>query len=595
MKRYITTLIALCVVSVSALAQVEKQVEVTKDYAPEIGEKRKMDIAPNMVDTITLRPEIDYTITPRSFASALGTHRFNPATVTYWEYKRQYPFYLKLGAGYPLNTVGDIYAMSHRADVGYIMGYGNHYGQYSKLKYESGEKGELYKDNRSMQMNNKFGVVGGKYFGRYTLMGDLSYSMDIYHRYPLRNEYEEDGTTPILEYKRRRIDYDDVKLLVSFGDTFADYRHLNFKVYAMADLYNDKSETFVEGARYQQMNVAAGVSLAREITKRSACSIDVDYNGYYGLRDLKKYQNSLVGATILYRRRSGGLVDMNVGVKLYYEHNPAYETKKSKWHGFPVLNVSLNVGDKGRAVPYVEVDGRLINNSYYSLVKQNPYVAILGENGGVLQADKALPTTELYNVRFGVSGHSASSKFAYRFYANMSFMTNALYWYNVNQLFFDAVTAKRNIWSLCGAIDYKPISQLLITAQVKGSLYNNYAKIGEEYVGGAMPDIEAMLKVRYTHKKFTLGLSAELYGKTEWTTLYNAKLFDSESLLEPIYGKKSAPTSLNLSFYADWRVNKSWTLFAEGNNLLGDVLPMQHWVFYREMGASFTVGVKVQF
>lgn len=595
MKRYITTLIALCAVSLSALAQVEKQVEVTKDFAPEIGEMRKMDIAPNMVDTITLRPEIDYTITPRSFASALGTHRFNPATVTYWEYKRQYPFYLKFGAGYPLNTVGDLYAMSHRADVGYIMGYANHYGQYSKLKYRNGADGDYFKDNRSMQMNNKFGVVGGKYFGRYTLMGDLSYSMDIYHRYPLHNEYAEDGTTPILEYKRRRIDYDDLKLLVSFGDTFADYKHLNFKVYAMADLYTDKSETFVEKARYQQMNVAAGVSLAREITKRSACSIDVDYNGYYGLRSLKGYNNSLVGATILYRHRSGRLVDMNLGLKLYYDYNPIDYVKKSRWHGFPVLNVSLNVGDSGKAVPYVEVDGKVLNNSYYSLVKQNPYVAILGENGGVLQANRALPATELYNVRFGVSGHSASSKFAYRFYANMSFMNNALYWYNVNQIFFDAVTARRNVWSLCGAIDYKPVSQLLITAQVKGSLYDNFAKIGDTEIAGAMPDIEALLKLRYTHKKFTLGFSAELYGKTQWTTLYNAALFDETAVAEPVYKTESVPTSLNLCLYTDWHVSKSWTIFAEGNNLLGDVLPASKWVFYREMGASFTVGVKVQF
>ena len=141
MKRYITILIALCVVSLSASAQVAKQVEVTKDYAPEIGEARKMDIAPNMVDTITIRPEIDYSVTPRSFASALGTHRFNPATVTYWEYQRKYPFYLKLGAGYPLNTEGDFYATTHRADVGYLTGYINHYAQYQKLRYTDGFDG----------------------------------------------------------------------------------------------------------------------------------------------------------------------------------------------------------------------------------------------------------------------------------------------------------------------------------------------------------------------------------------------------------------------------------------------------------------------
>ncbi len=593
MKRYILLAMVLLALPLELLAQVEKQVEVTKEYAPEIGKARKMEVAPNMVDTITLRPEIDYTITPRSFASALGTHRFNPATVTYWEYQRHYPFYLKFGAGFPLNTIGDLYAMSHRADVGYIMGYANHYGEYSRKTY-SGVDGNIYKDNRSMQMNNKFGVVGGKYIGRYTLEGDLSYSMDTYHRYPWHNEYAEDGT-PILEYKRRKIDYEDMKLAVSFGDTFADYRHLNFKVYASADLYNDKSQTLVQGARYQQINTTAGVALAREITKRSACSIDVDYSGYYGLRALKGYDNSIVGTKILYRHRSGGLIDMNVGLKLYYDNNTA-DVKRARWHAFPVLNVSLNVGDNGKAVPYVEVDGELQNNSYHSLVKQNPYVTIFGENGGLVQASRVVPNTSLYNVRFGVSGHSASSKFAYRFYANMSFMNNAVYWYNVNQIFFDVTTAKRNIWSLCGAVDYKPISELMITAQLKGSLYNNFAKLGDEDLAGAMPDIEAMLKVRYSHKKFTLGLSAELYGATVWSCVQDYSLFvPTATTPAQMVSPFKARTSLNLSAYADWRVNKTWTLFAEGNNLLGDVLPTYRWAFYRAMGASFTVGVKVQF
>ena len=82
MKRYIVTLLVAIAAPLALSAQVTKQVEVTKNFAPEIGTAKKMEVAPNMVDTITLRPEIDYTITPRSFASALGTHRFQPAKVT---------------------------------------------------------------------------------------------------------------------------------------------------------------------------------------------------------------------------------------------------------------------------------------------------------------------------------------------------------------------------------------------------------------------------------------------------------------------------------------------------------------------------------
>ncbi|MBR4850120.1 MAG: hypothetical protein IKV09_04235, partial [Alistipes sp.] len=231
MKRYIVTLLAIVLAPLSLSAQVAKQVEVTKEFAPEIGTSRKMDVSPNMVDTITLRPEIDYTITPRSFASALGTHRFQPARVTYWEYQHKYPFYLKAGVGYPLNTVADFYATTHRADVGYLTGYVNHYGQYAKMKYYNVADGAYYKDNKSTKMANKVGVTGGKYFGRYTLAGDVFYRMDTYYRFPLHSDYD-----------RRQVDFEDINLALSFGDSFADYSHLNFKIYASADYYNDKSQ-----------------------------------------------------------------------------------------------------------------------------------------------------------------------------------------------------------------------------------------------------------------------------------------------------------------------------------------------------------------
>jgi hypothetical protein len=172
----------------------------------------------------------------------------------------------------------------------------------------------------------------------------------------------------------------------------------------------------------------------------------------------------------------------------------------------------------------------------------------------------------------------------------MSFMKNALYWYNISQIFFGVESADRNIWSLCGAVDYKPISQLLLTAQVKGMLYTNFAS-----VEGAMPNVEALVRARYTHKKFTLGLSAELYGPTKWTYVQDYTLFLPETTLPVQRGVFEAPVSLDLSLYGDWHISKTCTAFVEANNLLGDVLPTYRWAFYREMGASFTVGVKVQF
>ena len=589
MKRYIAILMMLCVMPLAASAEVYKHVEVTKKYTPEIGDAQKKDIAPNMVDTITIRPEIDYTITPRSFASALGIHRFSPASVTYWEYKHKYPFYLKLGAGYPLNTVGDLYASAHRANVGYLTGYINHFGQYAKLKYMDGFDGSNYKDNRSLQMDNKFGIMGGKYFGRYTLTGDLYYRMNLYHRYPLHNQLAEDGT-PIMEYKHRKIDFENVNFSLAFGDSFIDYSKLNFKVHALMDWYNDKSELFVEGDHYQQMNVKIGGALARKIARHSALTLNIDYDGYYGMKSLSEYKNTIIGADLRYRYHSGGLVDVTAGVKILSDHNPADEVKQNRCHAFPYLSLSLNINDKGVFVPYVEVNGELQNNSYYSLVRRNPYVAILGGADGSLTAGGVVPNTELYNVRFGVSGHSESSKFAYRFYANMSFMKNAIYWYNINQIFFGVESASRNIWSLCGAVDYRPISQLLITAQVKGSIYTNFSNVED-----AMPNVEALVRARYVHNKFTAGVSLELIGPTKWTCIQDYSLFMPTTTLNTQTGVFRAPTSLNLSLHGDYRVSKTCTIYGEVNNVLGDLMPTYNWAFYREMGASFTVGVKVLF
>jgi hypothetical protein len=178
----------------------------------------------------------------------------------------------------------------------------------------------------------------------------------------------------------------------------------------------------------------------------------------------------------------------------------------------------------------------------------------------------------------------------------MSFMKNALYWYNVNRLFFDAVTAKQNVWSLCAAVDYKPISQLLIMAEVKGALYDDFAKMGDVQIANALPDVEASLKIRYTHKKFTVGASADLRSKLRWTYVqYDTLYTDSPATTPMTIGRFEAPFWVGLNLYADYNVGKSCTIFAEGNNLLGDVTPTYHWAFYREMGASFTVGVKVQF
>lgn len=140
MKRILFAAALLAALPCSVSAQVEKRVEVTKAYVPSVESAAKLAVVPDMTDTVKMRPEIDYTITPLSLQTTLATRPIRPATVTYWEFNRPLPFYLKAGAGYPLNSVLDFYASSQNPGTGYVVGYVNHEGRYAKIKNDFGIK-----------------------------------------------------------------------------------------------------------------------------------------------------------------------------------------------------------------------------------------------------------------------------------------------------------------------------------------------------------------------------------------------------------------------------------------------------------------------
>ena len=122
MKRMLFVAALMAALPWGASAQVEKRVEVTKAYVPSVEGASKLAVVPDMTDTVKMRPEIDYTITPLSLQTTLATRPIRPATVTYWEFNRPLPFYLKAGMGYPFNSVLDFYASSQNPGTGYVVG-----------------------------------------------------------------------------------------------------------------------------------------------------------------------------------------------------------------------------------------------------------------------------------------------------------------------------------------------------------------------------------------------------------------------------------------------------------------------------------------
>ena len=395
MKRVLILSAAVLFCGVPLRAQVTKQVEVTKTYVPEVSKAVKLPIVPDMTDTVRLRPEIDYTVTPSALATNLSTEPFRPATVTYWEFNRPRPLYLKVGAGAPLNSVLDLYASTQNPGTGYAVGYLNHTGNWAEIRNDFGVRPV------SWRMHNRMGAAAGKYLGRRLLEGKLDLTNRVYHNYgfdgaeALCTRYGNDGAAsyyPFTKVSNDRQHYDDAMLHVRIGDDFTDLSRFNFNVelrggyflnvLQMQPVYYDWG---VDRDRYHELSGGGGIRLARAFGLHEF-EFKADFDGTW--RNMLGYGSTqlLFGLHYAYRRdklrwsvgldyvRDGAEQEKVVGSDLSDPHAVYKESQTEHENRFlPAASIAYDPAD-GKFMLYAELTGRVRRNDMRTLSRLNPYV-----------------------------------------------------------------------------------------------------------------------------------------------------------------------------------------------------------------------------
>ena len=89
-----------------------REMEVTREYEPSVNAASKLGVKPNMVDTVALRPEVDFSVTPRPVTRGFGVTPIKPVQVNLDDYRTFGPLYVKAGVGAPLQSVLDAYFSS---------------------------------------------------------------------------------------------------------------------------------------------------------------------------------------------------------------------------------------------------------------------------------------------------------------------------------------------------------------------------------------------------------------------------------------------------------------------------------------------------
>ena len=580
MKKFLMIALLAAALPRMAAGQVEKQVEVTKAYVPKVESAAKLAVEPDMTDTARLRPEIDYTITPLSLRTTLSTRPIRPATVTYWEFNRPLPFYVKAGAGYPLNSVFDFYASSQNPSTGYVVGYVNHEGQYAKIKNDFGIK------NNSTRMFNRFGAAAGKYFGKHILEGDVHYDNRMYHRYGIYADPEMSSDFQADS----RVDYGDARVAVRFGDDFQDLTRTNFEVSLRGGLFFDHSEWPNDNAESRQTTLEAGAKIARGFG-RSSFSLGMGYERLAGQKSISAFTQQLIRASLRYRY-TGGTVLLEAGADYYHDRTDLDRNDPAAGnigvdpanYILPFIRLDFNLGTPVLK-PFFETDGSVRPNDFRTLTLENPYVR---------HSTWLTKSSVDYNFRLGVGGSLWRSRFAYRVWAGVSVRDNHVFWFTHrffadNGLtdevavasFFSPVTDRQTETSFNAEIEFRPVSALKFSLGAHGYLYND-----ETDLENGAPSFAGNLGVAYEGRKVSFGVKALMQSVRRWSVASDMEGTSYDAVFE-------APFAVDLRVNFDWKVSGRVTLFAEGRNLINRRLYEYAW--YPELGANFTAGIKANF
>ncbi len=582
MKRALIIIFALVVGLPSvSYGQIEKQVEVTKTFIPKVESATKLGISPDMSDTVRIRPDINYTVTPLAIKTELATRPIKPATVTYWEFNRPQPFYLKVGGGYPSNSVVDFYASSQHPSTGYVVGYVNHQGRYGNIENDFGI------DSRATQLNNNIGGVVGKYLGGRVLELKANYKNRYDRRYGASSStFEPSADFPLANsYLGRNINYGVLDGQIRYGDDFVDLDRFNFNIALRGSMLFDNSDYQIAGDS-RQTDWGASAAVARSFG-RHEFMLHTTFDVSRGDGAIEDYSRNTFMAGLSYAIR-GNLFDIEVGADVYHED---FVDHKDESYFLPQLKISMRLGDRA-LVPFISLDSELRDNSYKSLLEQNPYVAT---------PDFMLRSSRDYNFRFGIEGLVDNSRLSYRFDIGISPMFDRIFWYGVLDSSADAPFGLFNgsfqpsyggldIYSFNGELIYKPIQNLEITFGAHGYMYNDF----NQSVGGignlesGEPAFRADASVRYNVGDFSFGLGAEAVGERKWNMILVGGVDQQRETTLFI-----APTCIDVNFDVNYRLNSGLELFGEVRNIANAKLYNNP--YYREYGINFTVGVKVNF
>ncbi|HEY4787481.1 MAG TPA: hypothetical protein VIH57_15590 [Bacteroidales bacterium] len=331
---------------------IKKEVEVVKPYEPVVSDAYKINILPKINDSVTIKPIVQYSITPTMLNTEYQVNPINAARMLSMPLQKLYKSYLKLGFGNYTTPLAEAYIGSLRSKTHSVGFFFRHQSSAGKVTLDNDAKVNAGYSETSGEL------FGKKFFKSSYLYGDGSLSGNTVFRYG----YDPKITDTVLEKGDIRQNYLLAKLNVGLRSTNSDSSKLNYHVDLGYNYFRDR-------VNHAENNI----DINGQFSKRHKTSM-LGLNASY---DLLK-PNSILDST----KSANSLLGLNPWVgfstsdyRLQLGLNMCFENQDNTFNLrlYPDAEFQF-IAVKDVIIPFLGLTGGVKNHSYRDIAYENPFI-----------------------------------------------------------------------------------------------------------------------------------------------------------------------------------------------------------------------------
>ncbi len=539
---------------------------VVKPYTPSVNDAFKIKETPVLGDSVSLEKKpIKYSIFSVPVASTFTPSKGRATKVEKDKRIKLYDNYITLGFGTYSNVLAEFYSnleISKSDNFGVYLTHNSSQGGIEDVRLDD----KFY----DTELNLNYSSRNKK----------SSWNTELGLQHQLFNWYGLPEQTRLTNELITAIDPQQNYFSGSLGgelelyDSFLNKASANYRYFG--DSYDSAEHNFKADGAFE-VNIADELINTKVFADVLSGKFDKGFNDPNELN----YSQMIFGITpsLLILRDD---LTLNLGASFVYGLDT--ENSDNSFYIYPQVTASYRLaGDY--FIPYAGLEGSLSQNTYYSFAQENPYVS---------PTLNIAPTDKSYDAYFGAKGKLTNS-IGYNLKGGYASEINrALYLANLSNTSSTEDYAYGNSFGVV----YDDINTLSFSGEInvdvnrdfKLGLNGSFFSYNSEFEAEAwnLPEMKASLLMDYqiTEKWFA---GANLF--------YTGERKDREETINMIGGLESRTITLDgftdLNVNLGYRFNDQLSIFAKGNNLLGD--NYERWSNFPVQGIQVMAGATYKF